>query len=202
VMGNNPSYFQSGDDYPVENVSWNGVQEFIKKLNEKEGAAYRLPTEAEWEYSCKAGTETAYYFGNDSGQLGEYAAGELASLGISYFGNDSGQLWEYAWYSKNSDSKTHSVAQKKPNAWGLYDMHGNVWEWCQDSCDWKSGGVVTDTYKNGVTDPVNESGSYRVVRGGSGGNDAGDCRSAYRGDYSPDDRYNSLGFRLSRGLHL
>ncbi|MCP4109025.1 MAG: formylglycine-generating enzyme family protein, partial [Desulfobacteraceae bacterium] len=168
VMGNNPSYFQSGDDYPVENVSWNGVQEFIKKLNEKEGAAYRLPTEAEWEYAARAGTDTAYYFGNDSGQLGEY--------------------------SENSDNKTHPVAQKKPNAWGLYDMHGNVLECCQD--------MYASYPSAAVTDPVNEKASYLVYRGGFWGSDAEGCRSACRYGSSPDDSGSHLGFRLSRGLHL
>ncbi len=170
-MGENPSLFQKGDDYPVENVSWNDVQEFINKLNQKGEGVYRLPTEAEWEYSCRAGTDTAYYFGDDTGHLDEYA-----------------------WYNNNSDRQTHPVGQKKPNGWRLYDMHGNVWEWCQD--------YYASYPSSPVTDPVNEKGSGRVLRGGSWVNLAGNCRSASRYGNSPDNRYNDLGFRLSRGLHL
>jgi formylglycine-generating enzyme required for sulfatase activity len=113
VMGNNPSQFKGDPNSPVENVSWDDVQEFIKRLkrlNTREsGVKYRLPREAEWEYAAQAGTTTAYSFGNDPSQLGEYA-----------------------WYGENANGETHPVGQKKPNPWGLYDMHGNVWEWVQD----------------------------------------------------------------------
>jgi formylglycine-generating enzyme required for sulfatase activity len=110
VMGDNPSYFTGNDNLPVEQVSWDDVQEFIRKLNAKEGTdKYRLPSEAEWEYACRAGTTTRYSFGDSESRLGEYA-----------------------WYTDNSGSKTHPVGQKKPNPWGLYDMHGNVWEWVLD----------------------------------------------------------------------
>ena len=106
VMGKNPSGFK-GDNRPVEEVSWEDVQEFIRRLNAREqGVTYRLPTEAEWEYAARAGSTTAYSFGDDTLQLGEYA-----------------------WYWENADGTTHPVGQLKPNAWGLYDMHGNVWEW-------------------------------------------------------------------------
>ena len=152
VMGNNPSSF-SGDNNPVESVSWHDCQSFISKLNELDSDyTYRLPTEAEWEYACRAGSDTTYSHGNDSGQLGEYA-----------------------WYDDNSNSRTHPVGEKKPNAWDLYDMHGNVWEWCQD---WYDG----DYYDNSPgTDPQGpNSGSYRVIRGGGWRNDAGYCRSAFR----------------------
>ena len=110
VMGSNPSYF-GGSNRPVEQVSWNDVQEFIGRLNEAAGEeVYRLPTEAEWEYACRAGTTTRWSFGDDEGQLGEYA-----------------------WYTgNNSPYGTKEVGTKRPNPWGLYDMHGNVWEWCQD----------------------------------------------------------------------
>ena len=174
IMGNNPSRFIR-DNLPVEMVSWNDCREFIRKLNSKEGGSkYRLPTEAEWEYACRAGSKTMFCFGDSDSRLGDYA-----------------------WYSNNSSSKTHSVAQKKPNAWGLYDMHGNVWEWCEDSCDY-SGGVVTDTYRDGIKDPLCNSGSNRMIRGGSWLYEARDCRSADRLSGTPGSRYDSLGFRLVR----
>lgn len=168
VMGSNPSRFK-GDDLPVEQISWNDVQEFIRRLNQREGGdKYRLPTEAEWEYACRAGRTTRFSFGDDESRLGEYA-----------------------WYDGNSGSRTHPVAQKKPNAWGLYDMHGNVWEWCQDRYgDYPSGSV---------TDPEGpSSGSYRVIRGGSWVNEPRFVRSANRGRSYPDYRNYNLGFRLLR----
>ncbi len=170
VMEGNPSHF-NGPDLPVESVSWNEVQFFIKKLNEMEDTnEYRLPTEAEWEYACRADTETEYYFGDDENQLGLYA-----------------------WYYDNSDRKTHPVGQKLPNTWGLYDMHGNVWEWVQDWYDY---------YKNGYsTDPEGpDSGSGRVLRGGCWSNIAGNLRSADRGPNSPDSSNYGIGFRLARDL--
>lgn len=174
LMGSNPSEFKNaGKNAPVETVSWEDTQEFIKKLNARERAAgrlpegyvYGLPTEAQWEYACRAGTSSRYYFGNDEGQLGDYA-----------------------WY--NSGSVTHPVGQKQPNAWGLYDMSGNVYEWCED---WYG------HYPTGpVTNPVGPaSGSNRVLRGGSWIYYAKDCRSADRGRNTPSDRFNDLGFRLS-----
>ena len=170
VMGSNPSNFK-GDDLPVEQVSWNDAQEFIRKLNAKEGSdKYRLPTEAEWEYAARAGSQSKYCFGDDAGRLGDYA-----------------------WYDSNSGNKTHAVGQKKPNGWGLYDMHGNVWEWVQD---WKA------SYSSGSsTDPSGpSSGSVRVFRGGGWNDPARYCRSASRGWGDPGFRSIYLGFRLARGL--
>ena len=166
VMGENPSYF-GGKDRPVERVSWDDVQEFIDKLNDKEGRKiYRLPTEAEWEYACRAGTTTEYFFGDDEDKLGEYV-----------------------WYDDNSGNKTHPVGKKKPNPWGLYDMYGNVWEWCQD--------LYGDYPKGKIINPKGpDSGSYRVFRGGSWGHSAVSCRSANRSNWEPDYRYSLLGFRL------
>lgn len=171
-MGSSPSYYK-GDDLPVEKVSWNDVQDFIKKLNEKEGGnKYRLPTEAEWEYSVRAGTTTRYSFGDEESKLGDYA-----------------------WYYANSGSKTHEVGQKKPNPWGLYDMHGNVWEWVQDIYHNSYSGAPNDGsfWKSG-------DGSYRVIRGGGGGYGAGGCRSAVRTYYGQALRRRDLGFRLLRVL--
>jgi formylglycine-generating enzyme required for sulfatase activity len=175
VMGNNPSWF-IGNNNPVENVSWDDAQEFIKKLNLLvSGGGFRLPTEAEWEYACRAGSKTAF------------ANGDITETDCSYDSN----LDMMGWYCGNADNKTHSVAQKQPNAWGLYDMHGNVWEWCQD---WKgdySLGLVTDP-----TGPL--SGSGRVLRGGSWLNRASYCRSAFRVSDTPSYRSSYFGFRLAR----
>ncbi len=166
VMGNNPSHFKECDDCPVENVSWDDVHEFIDKLNKKKGHTYRLPTEAEWEYACRAGSETAFCFGDDESQLEHYA-----------------------WYDRNSGGRTHPVAQRNPNAWGLYDMHGNVWEWCQD---WYG-----NYYADSVTNPEGSStGSDRVFRGGCWYDYARRCRSANRNSNAPCNRNSCLGFRL------
>ena len=169
VMGNNPSNF-NGDNLPVESVSWNNVQEFIKKLNQLTGKKYRLPTEAEWEYACRGGSTTAYCFGDNSNSLGDYA-----------------------WYDNNSGNRTHEVGTKKPNAWGLYDMHGNVLEWCND---WEADYPTTP--QKDPTGP--SSGSNRVNRGGSWNNNAQNCRSANRNNNNPDNRNNNLGFRLALSL--
>ena len=170
VMGSNPSYFTScGDDCPVERVSWNTIQEFIAKLNQANpGMNYRLPTEAEWEYAARAGT-----------------AGDYGGNGVL---NDMG------WWSGNSGGHTQRVARKLPSAWGLYDMHGNVWEWVQD---WYSSSYYSVSPTNGPTGPTN--GSDRVVRGGSFEGYAVTARSANRGSISPStgDRLG-VGFRLAR----
>jgi formylglycine-generating enzyme required for sulfatase activity len=167
VMGTNPSTFK-GETNPVEIVSWNDATEFCKKLSEKTRRAVRLPTEAEWEYACRAGTATAFSFGDAGSALGDYA-----------------------WYTSNSGSTTHPVGQKKPNAWGLYDMHGNVWEWC---ADWYG-----DYPKVAVTDPQGAaSGASRVLRGGSWDYNPDVCRAAYRFNFSPVSRRNyGYGFRVA-----
>jgi formylglycine-generating enzyme required for sulfatase activity len=167
VMGTDPSYFK-GDDLPVESVSWDEVQEFINKLNEKEGTTnYRLPSEAEWEYAARAGTTTRYSFGDDESKLGEYA-----------------------WYDKNSGGKTHPVGQKQPNPWGLYDMHGNVCEWVQDTYHINYDGAPIDgtAWEDG-------NGADRVVRDGCWYGSAGYCRSAVR-LYGDGVYRDLLGFRL------
>jgi formylglycine-generating enzyme required for sulfatase activity len=164
VMGINPSYLP-GDDLPVENVTWNDCQEFLKKLSDKEGKVYRLPTEAEWEYACRAGSTTKYFFGEDAAILGDYG-----------------------WFGANSDRQTHPVGLKKANAWGLYDMYGNVWEWCQD---W-----LTVPYgPEEQTDPMGAKGFQRALRGGGWYCEADRCRSAYRGGLSPNSRYY-IGLRV------
>jgi formylglycine-generating enzyme required for sulfatase activity/tRNA A-37 threonylcarbamoyl transferase component Bud32 len=171
VVGTNPSTFK-GDQNPVENVSWGDAVEFCRRLSmlpeeKASGRLYRLPTEAEWEYACRAGTNTAYYFG-------DYIS----------------QLEEYAWYDKNSSRKTHPVGKKKTNAWGLYDMHGNVWEWCSD---WRG-----DYSMGAATDPVGpKEGSVRVYRGGSWGLEAANCRSALRYWIDPLYRSDFIGFRVA-----
>jgi formylglycine-generating enzyme required for sulfatase activity len=167
VMGNNPSKFK-GRSNPVEQVSWDDIRIFIQRLNQKEGhARYRLPTEAEWEYAARAGTTGAYSFGDDEDSLGRYA-----------------------WYEGNSGEKTHPVGQKQPNAWGLYDMHGNVYEWVQD---WYG-----NYSSSSVTDPKGpSSGSLRVYRGGGWRSPARYCRAALRGSNSPGRRDVGLGFRLA-----
>lgn len=185
VMGSNPYTLDRSNPYynlpgmkeritrpnHPATVSWNDAQEFIKRLNAREGHnRYRLPTEAEWEYAARAGTTTAYSFGDDSSDLGRYA-----------------------WYGEDfASGGTHPIGQKLPNPWGLYDMHGNAWEWVQD---WYS-----DSYyaQSPATDPKGpESGSQRAVRGGSWHQTATSWRSSFRKAYDPDYRGISIGFRLA-----
>ncbi|MBQ6617721.1 MAG: ankyrin repeat domain-containing protein [Thermoguttaceae bacterium] len=171
VMGTNPSHFK-GDDLPVEQVSWNDCQEFCQKCAEL-GMPVQLPTEAQWEYACRAGGTTAYFWGNSLN-------GDMANCDGNYpYGTKT---------RGNNLEKTTPVASYKPNSWGLYDMHGNVWEWCQD---WYG------EYPSGdVTDPTGASyGSSRVNRGGGWGESASACRSAQRNALSPNRQYDSLGFR-------
>lgn len=167
--GNNPSQFQ-GDDLPVETVSWDEVNAFLKKA----GNGFRLPTEAEWEYAARAGSAAQYSFGDDESKLKEYA-----------------------WFDGNAGSQTHPVGQLKPNAFGLFDMHGNVSEWCSD---WYGDKYYEECHRKGtVANPQGpSSGTFRVVRGGSWGSGAVYCRSAVRGSGVPGFRYVYRGFRLVR----
>ncbi|MBF0398245.1 MAG: SUMF1/EgtB/PvdO family nonheme iron enzyme [Desulfobacterales bacterium] len=176
--------FPKDDNHPVTCVSWNDVQKFITWLNKKENKEYRLPTEAEWEYAARAETTTPFAFGEC-----------LSTDDANYNGNYPLEDCPKGNYRK----KTIAVGSFKANAWGLYDMHGNIWEWCQDKADWndKDKLVVTTTYQNGVINPVGDKGSRRVFRGGSWNGNAEDCRSANRGRDLPGDRLNSLGFRLA-----
>ena len=172
IMGKNPSHFK-GAQNPVEQVSWDDAVEFCKKLSQKAGKTVSLPTEAQWEYACRAGSKTRFSYGDD---------------------DDYGKLGDYAWYSKNSDGKTHAVGQKKPNDFGLYDMHGNVWQWCSD---W-----YVESYANAnKTDPTGPaSGSSRVLRGGSWYDYPDVCRSAHRLRCAPVIRNYVIGFRVSMDL--
>ena len=173
VMGTNPSQFK-GATNPVDSVSWNDATEFCKKLSEKTRQTVRLPTEAEWEYACRAGTQTPFSFGDDPSYLGAYA-----------------------WWGRNSAKTTHPVGQKKPNSWGLYDMHGNVEEWCADWWEECPKGPVTDP-----AGPATAIGSgTRVLRGGSWFDGvAVGFRCAYRYDYDPALRGLSFGFRCAMTL--
>ncbi len=172
VMGNNPSAFQ-GPKNPVENVSTGDCQAFVKKLNEKfggRGAKFSLPTEAQWEYACRAGSTGKYGFGDDAKRLGEYA-----------------------WFADNSQTETHPVGEKKPNAWGLYDMHGNVSEWCDDHYD-------KDYYQTSAAkDPQRLPGYFLSCRGGNWYDKASECRSAYRDFEEPGHRFELTGFRIACG---
>ena len=178
VIGNNPAVFQDcGIGCSVENVSWDDAQDFIKKLNKMDitDNRYRLPTEAEWEYACRAGTTTEFSFGDDAGQLGEYA-----------------------WYRDNSEGKTHPAGQKEPNPWGLYDMHGNVWEWVED--DWHGNyDKAPDDMVAWIDKPRN---FHRVFRGGSFHGDARRSRSAVRSYNKSDFHRNRVGLRLARSIAL
>jgi formylglycine-generating enzyme required for sulfatase activity len=188
-MGTNPSHSYRWPENPVEQVSWFDAAVFCNALSMKEGFApyyvipnwnrvmvgggegYRLPTEAEWEYACRAGTETRYSFGDDAAMLGEYA-----------------------WYHPAPSCRTEPVGRKRPNAWGLYDMHGNVWEWCWDWYD-------EDSHRSSPgIDPFRaEWADDRTLRGGSWRAEACDLRSACRGSHVPEYRHSSLGFRVARG---
>ena len=183
VMGTEPwkrlTNTIKGENVAATYVDYNDAADFCERLTDLERKAgklkadeeYRLPTEAEWEYACRAGTKTAYSFGDDEKQLGDYA-----------------------WFEDNAkyagEEYAHKVGKKKPNPWGLYDMHGNVMEWCSD---WYGEGL------SGGTDPAGPNGgSFRVDRGGGWGNNPGDCWSADRSGYDPSNRNYDIGFRVAR----
>lgn len=157
----------SNGKLPVEQVSWNDCQEFIRRLNDQGEGTYRLPTEAQWEYACRAGTTTAWFFGKNPEQLDEYA-----------------------WHDGNSDGKMHPAGEKQSNNWGLYDMYGNVWEWCRD---WSG-----DYTAEAQTDPTGpETGECRVLRGGNWYSNKNNCRSATRSNNTPGSRIFGGGFRIT-----
>jgi formylglycine-generating enzyme required for sulfatase activity len=177
VMGVNPSNARGNTNCPVEKVSWYDAMQYCARRTQQEQAAgrlpegflYRLPTEAEWEYACRAGTATRFFYGDDKGEF---------------------RLEECAWFVRNSDSTTHPAGTLKPNPWGLHDMHGNVWEWCCDRLPGVfPGGSVTNM-------PSTASGSLRVARGGSWLYEGKACRSANRDDYGPSNRCSDVGFRI------
>lgn len=183
VMGSNPSTFTfQGDDLPVEMVRWKDAQAFITKLNQlvplPGGWKYALPTEAQWEYACRAGTESVFSFGD-----------VLNGREANCDGNEP-----YGTSTKGPYlEKTAKVGSYAPNAWGLYDMHGNVYEWCEDAWDGSS-------KLPGGTDPLGTVGSNRVYRGGCWINSAPNCRAASRDGFTPAIRYNILGFRVAAVL--
>jgi formylglycine-generating enzyme required for sulfatase activity/serine/threonine protein kinase len=157
--------YSSTDTQPVVYVSWNDAMAFCQWLSKEEGKTYDLPTEAEWEYACRGGLDKAYSFGEDAGQLDQYA-----------------------WFGTNSGGKSHAVGMKRKNSWGLYDMHGNVWEWCRDGKR-----TYEDKY---IEDPEGPKTGSRVLRGGSWDDPPRNCRSAYRFGGSPEFRGSNVGFRI------
>lgn len=173
VMGSNPSKIKAYDR-PVDRVSWQDAQDFIQRLNAKEGSnKFRLPTEAEWEYAARAGSDDDYCYGDNPSSLATYA----------WFGN------------LGYKGSSHEVAMKKPNDWGLYDMHGNVWEWVQD---WYDGTYYSNSPEKNPQGP--ETGKYRVYRGGSFIGKPSNLRSAVRFSAMPATRTHDLGFRLARQI--
>lgn len=174
VMGSNPSGFNAcGDSCPVEQVSWNDAQDFIRKLKQLTGQNYRLPTEAEWEYAARAGAAAEWSFGNDQSKLGNYA-----------------------WYKDNSGGRTHEVGQKLPNAFGLFDMHGNAWEWVED-CFHNN---YSDAPKDATAWTTNCDGNFKVLRGGSWQVASAITRSGLRYSFAPDSTDNHVGFRVALDL--
>lgn len=170
LMGSNPANFRESLQAPMENISWIEAQDFCRRLTARSphAYAYRLPSEAEWEYACRAGTNTAYHFGDSPAQLADYA-----------------------WFVDNSNKRSQPIGQKVPNPWGLYEMHGGVWEWCEDA--WH------DNFKGAPADGsawIEGNSGRRVRKGGSWSNEAKLCRSASRDWHWQGDRYNDIGFRV------
>jgi formylglycine-generating enzyme required for sulfatase activity len=187
VMGNNPSEFREISEgiffkavrqinlkNPVESVSWHDCHEFIIKLSQKEGKKYRLPTEAEWEYAARGTADSTTIFF------------------VYTFGDDPSLLGDYAWYDENSESTTHPVGKKKPNSWGLYDMMGNVWEWCEDWYDREYYKKSPESDPRGIS-----NGSERGTRGGSWSDTSRYCHTSLRGRNNPNSRGSNLGFRIA-----
>lgn len=167
VMGVNPSHFKEDDNCPVDSVSWDDAKAFCSILSELIGYTVKLPSEEQWEYACRAGSISKYCFGDDVEQLEQYA-----------------------WFNKNSEGRTLPVGELLPNTWGLYDMHGNIWEWCEDL--WSDSYDQKDAHWTSFRDGVNK----RVLRGGSWGNYAINCRSSYRHKFNADSRHFNFGFRI------
>ncbi|MCG9891669.1 MAG: SUMF1/EgtB/PvdO family nonheme iron enzyme [Thermosynechococcaceae cyanobacterium MS004] len=172
VMGNNPSHFKGDLNRPVEYVRWHDAITFCKKLSQQIGQTISLPSEAQWEYACRAGTASRYCYGDEEGQLKDYA-----------------------WFIGNSNSQTHPVGERKPNPWGLYDMHGNVWEWCQDHWHGDYNGAPRDG--DAWIDRGKNNNHPRLLRGGSWYGTSRNCRSANRVRNSADNRSDYFGFRVA-----
>lgn len=181
VAGQNPSHFK-GPDRPVEQVSWLDCREFIQQVNGLlPGLHAVLPSEAQWEYACRAGTRSAF---NDGARCTQPEGADSA-------------LEVLGWFKENSEGGTHPVRQKMGNAWGLYDMHGNVWEWCRDA--WKGKGYASRGEMAVDPEETGDDSVGRVVRGGCSFDDAGNCRAAIRIGFVPSDRGRDIGLRLSAG---
>jgi formylglycine-generating enzyme required for sulfatase activity len=168
IIGKNSWRVRGKPNMPVDGVSWHESKEFCYKLNKKTGKKYRLPSESEWEYACRAGTTTRYYFGDNPEELRKHA-----------------------WYDGNSKSSTHPVGRKKPNPWGIYDMYGNLCEWCEDKWHDNYLGMPNDG-----TPWLQGYNNARVLRGGCWLDSSRNCRSTYRTRYSSDFSFGTVGFRV------
>jgi len=189
------SFSYAPEEFPVVHVSKADAEAYCHWLTRKTGLQHRLPTEAEWEYACRAGTSTPFAGGGITHLFCKPVDPVLDRMG--WFCGNSG------YKNPPGGLRPHPVKTKQPNRWGLYDMHGNVQEWCLDSCKWRSlwkgqVGVITDTYRKNIVDPLSKKGKHRVIRGGGWHQSARYCRSAYRSYYKPNAKRNSLGFRIVR----